>query len=405
MKSIRLFVVIAATLSCLLQLGCGSSSSGVTGGPRPAEKTASIKEAASFTSGQLGQLKQIFGISNQFEGKCGAKLYTVSYMTTDWKSSPRKISGLIILPTGVDRAPISSYQHGTTTHRLAVPSNIQGHIEAKLLAMTFGNACHVVLATDYIGLGPDSTDLHPYLHAETEATAAADLIVAGLTFLKQSGVQWNQQLFLLGYSQGGHATMALHRHLEANPALGLTVTASAPMAGPYDLSGTSVRESFRNPSGSTSLYAGYILMAMNHIYGIYPNLSMAVRLPYAETMKSLYDGTQTNEQVAKALPPNPRDLFLDQFYEDVTGTAPTPFRLALKKNDLYDWVPRASVRLYHGTADKDVPAENSRLTAALMRSRGADVTFVDLGPLDHQAAFLPAMVSAFQWFESIQKRP
>ena len=41
------------------------------------------------------------------------------------------------------------------------------------------------------------------------------------------------ELFLLGYSEGGYATMALHRELQQFHSDEFTVTASAPMAGPW----------------------------------------------------------------------------------------------------------------------------------------------------------------------------
>ena len=46
-------------------------------------------------------------------------------------------------------------------------------------------------------------------------------------------VALNGQLFLMGYSHGGHVTMALHRELEQYHANEITITASAPMAGAY----------------------------------------------------------------------------------------------------------------------------------------------------------------------------
>ena len=48
----------------------------------------------------------------------------------------------------------------------------------------------------------------------------------------------NSQVFLTGYSQGGHACMATHKYIHENSLQSeFDVIASAPCSGPYDLSG------------------------------------------------------------------------------------------------------------------------------------------------------------------------
>ncbi|MCK7491427.1 MAG: hypothetical protein MZW92_06745 [Comamonadaceae bacterium] len=46
------------------------------------------------------------------------------------------------------------------------------------------------------------------------------------------------RIFPAGYSEGGYATMAAQREIETLHAGEFAITASAPAAGPYDLSGT-----------------------------------------------------------------------------------------------------------------------------------------------------------------------
>ena len=58
---------------------------------------------------------------------------------------------------------------------------------------------------DYIGMG-ESPGLHPYVHGESEATATIDMIRAAREFITDSlNLIDNHQVFLSGYSQGGHA--------------------------------------------------------------------------------------------------------------------------------------------------------------------------------------------------------
>ena len=65
-----------------------------------------------------------------------------------------------------------------------------------------------------IGLG-EGEGIHNYMHAETEASATIDLIIYGKELAYELlGVSSNNQLFLFGYSQGGHATMAAVKEIE-----------------------------------------------------------------------------------------------------------------------------------------------------------------------------------------------
>ena len=64
---------------------------------------------------------------------------------------------------------------------------------------------------------------------------------------KQLNVELNQktnsQLYLTGYSQGGHACLATHKKLqETFPKI--KITASSPMSGSYDMSGAQSKVMF-----------------------------------------------------------------------------------------------------------------------------------------------------------------
>ncbi len=73
--------------------------------------------------------------------------------------------------------------------------------------------------------------------------------------------------------------MALHRALQETASAEFTVTASAPMAGPYDLSGTTFAMALTDPSESSSLYAAYLLVAYDAIYDVYSSPAEAFVAP------------------------------------------------------------------------------------------------------------------------------
>ena len=104
------------------------------------------------------------------------------------------------------------------------------------LGIVFAPGGYVVCMPDYLGLGLGE-GLHPYCHAKSEATATVDMLRATRQVCDEQDIHLNDQTFLFGYSQGGHATMAAARELELYHTDEFTLTASAPMSGPYDISG------------------------------------------------------------------------------------------------------------------------------------------------------------------------
>jgi acetyl esterase/lipase len=161
------------------------------------------------------------------------------------------------------------------------------------------------------------------------------------------GFALDGRLFLTGFSQGGHATMALHRHLESDLPGEFEVTACAPMSG-------------------------------------------------------VYDGTRRWSEINAVLPRDPRRLFKRTFLRALLKDDDHPFRRSFRANSVDDWTPQAPVRLYYGSADRTVPSFNALDTAARMRSRGADVEAVDVGPFDHPEALKETVARSIRWFESLR---
>ena len=122
-----------------------------------------------------------------------------------------------------------SYQHGTAFLRKEVASqNWKSFFDSESLVgeILASVGCATVIP-DYIGLG-DSPGSQPYIHAATVASTVIDMLRATRTFCATNGVRLNSQLFLIGFSQGGHASLATQREIERAYTNEFTITASAP---------------------------------------------------------------------------------------------------------------------------------------------------------------------------------
>lgn len=332
----------------------------------------------------------------------GVRLYRVEYWTTGTDERPVLASGLMAVPTTNHPIGIVSYQHATRADRAGVPS-APTRAEGVLAALAFGGAGFVVCAPDYIGLGR-SPGFHPYLHAPSEASAVVDLLQAVRQRLTQHARFVPHDLFLVGFSQGGHASLAALRRLEADPIEGFLPRATASIAGLHALLEISFPVALEGRSPRSAAYIGYIATAYARVAGR-PLDSVAVS-PWSQRLESLFDGSRTLPEVAAILPASPKELLLPEVASDIVERRATWFAHALSQNSVDGWVPRSSVRFYYGTADVDAPPADAIETADRMRYRGANAEAVSVGAADHNATAFAAVPLVRQWFsEASEGRP
>jgi hypothetical protein len=265
-------------------------------------------------------------------------------------------------------------------------------------AAAFAGHGYLLVAPDYLGLGT-SMEPHPYYHAESTANAVVDLLRASRAVVAAAGFAWPDALFLAGFSQGGHATLAAQRAIEASPGEGLRVRASASVAGPFDLAGIGFPTALEGRSRFASLYIAWIANCYARIYGM--PLGSVIREPYANQLSELFDGAHGGNAIVAALPPNPRDLLTPEFLADYDAGRETWFLARLAQNSLLDWTPRAPIRLYLGEADLDVAPEEARSAATHFSARGGDVRAITVGALDHEGSLLAAAPLLRAWFDEL----
>jgi len=279
-------------------------------------------------------------------------VYRVTYNTVSFDGiSPTTATGALLVPQGTPcKNPLISYQHGTTTHRHGVASYLSGELVIGLAESTDG---YVVSMPDYLGLG-DGPGFHPYIHAASEASASLDMIRAVREAQDTLGFELNGQLFLVGYSQGGHATMALHRLIETSFSNEFTVTASAPMSGPYDVSGVQADVIVNDSVYSQPGYLPYILMSYNMVYGFYSDFSTVVLSPYDTVLPPLLDGWHGMDELNAAMPSIPNHIMKPEVLDSFINNQDHYFRVALRDNDVYDWTPVAPLKMFYCEADDEV---------------------------------------------------
>jgi hypothetical protein len=174
------------------------------------------------------------------------------------------VSGGITIP---DLPPASLkgivlFFHGTTVQRSDVPSNFitgdnpNGNFAGILLAALWASQGYVVVMPDYIGLGVDTTEPHPYVvYPEVDAQSGLAMVKAARSYLSKM-VPGKQPLYIAGYSEGGAYALEAAHLMQDNPryatALNVDLKLAVPMSGVFDLTGTMLPYLFDNVSDSNN---------------------------------------------------------------------------------------------------------------------------------------------------------
>jgi alpha/beta superfamily hydrolase len=372
---------------------------------------------------------------------CDILLYHIEYATVGGANEATTASGALMVPTGLGKnctgaRPILLYAHGTTTDRAFNMANFQ-NTETLFLAALFASQGYIVVAPNYAGYDTSTLDYHPYLIADQESKDMIDGLTAARTALPFASATLTTdsgQLFITGYSQGGYVAMATHRAMQA---AGMKVTASAPMSGPYALAAFVDAVFFGEVNGDATVSSTLLLTAYQKAYGtIYANAVDVFEAQYANGIDNLlptttprsqlyaqgslpeyalFSSTPPDPAMADITPPaNPTNLaevfalgfgsgnLLQNSYRlsyvldaqanpdggwptittGVAAAAPgLPWRQALQKNDLRNWVPTAPILLCGGDVDPLVFWFNTQLMQgywALNAPASASISVLDL---------------------------
>ena len=332
----------------------------------------------------------------------GVNVYAVTY-NTEFMGEPVVASGLICAPTTPGTYPILSFQNGTNTLHSAAPTADPQNLGYQMIEYV-ASAGYVVIMPDYLGFGASSAMVHPYLHKESTVQAVLDMLRAVAEFDDDvaKDISVTTDCYLLGYSQGGLATMALLRAIDEDYSSEFTVKAASCGAGPYDLRyfNTEVTRLTEYPM---PVFLGYIANAYT-TYDLYQNeLTDLFNSQYASVIPGLYDGQHSSEQINSQLTTSISGLFTAEYLSGAeTDQKYLGIRNALRDNSINGWDCDVPLLLLHGTADTYVMPGISQSQYNIMIGSGTSPLtcfYVPLEGLDHSQASVPALFAGYEFFK------
>ena len=302
----------AAALAAATLTACGGGSPGTSTNTSttpgtlmesPPLRVASLNAAdltSQLTATSQGQaLVQLAGTPT-----CGVDFHYFHYQTVGGKGEPTTASGAIMAPTGgtgcSGARPILVYTHGTAVTKTYNIANItdatnEAWQESAMIGAFFAAHGYIVVASNYAGYDSSPLTYHPYLNADQQSQDVINALTAARTALTNglpSGDTDNGKLFVTGYSQGGHVAMATHRAMEAK---GMTVTAAAPMSGPYAmLAFGDAAIAYSSPGLGGTIYYPMIVNSYQQSYGnVYTTPTDIFSSTYATGIDTLIPGQYT----------------------------------------------------------------------------------------------------------------
>ena len=376
---------------------------------------------ATMTAAQFNQRMNAAHPNAGLEPLRGAlHLYKVTYRSMDAKGRSAILSGMVALPAQGAPNGLIVFNHGTMADQKTVPSAYRGETKAgetQNALLAFGSGGYAITMPDYIGQGVHRANAHPYPANVTNARAGVDMIKVAREVARRNRVAVGDPLYVTGYSEGGGVAMGQTRLLEQSNDPLHRVTAAAPAAGPYDLSGTTIDFMGERPTEQVGFVLrtyllGYGIHSLHKNEGIktgdYFKTSMAL------TINLAYGGSISDENVIKrigvtgALMRAKNDLYnviTDKFKRVIeTKDFSDPFLRQLRDNDTYDWSPRTRMLLIALVNDTIVTPKNTQVAMRMMRRNGVGrdtlrQSIIQDTSLNHATAMPESLLRARLFFD------
>ena len=298
-----------------------------------------------------------------------------TYPSVDGDYEDITLSGKVMLPKGRKPKRMILVSHYTVGSNAEAPSNCFS-LEGVLVKMGYG-----LIIPDYLGYGVTVNQIHPYLVMNLTAINVTDMYFAVKEWLKAIDMEPEEEdIYLMGYSQGGATTMAVEYLIEMaynDPADSLYIPVHRVFAGggPYDVKATYERFVTTDTAGYP---VAVPLVLQGMIKGNNLNIKMNALMQdwlYLQMDEWVNSKIYTTAQINGFIGTKVTHNILTQEAMDQKSDNVAELYKAMTANSItsYNWTPQASVYILHSMDDETVPYTNA--TNAKAKWKNANVTY------------------------------
>lgn len=341
-------------------------------------------------------------------------LYKIVYKTK-YRGKYKKASGLCTIPEinfpANLKFPLLCYQHGTIFHEKNIPSNYKNILSTGLetgLNILFSSAGFICSAPDYLGYGESKDIVHPYMIKEHTSKACMGMLEAVLEFCQIINLNFNQKLYLTGYSEGGYATIGFYNYLLSNLNNNYQIKAVSAGSASYHLDETAKMLAVQSSIPAPAFYC-YTIYSYLQTYGWNRDLKEIFNPPYCERIKNIFFNRQlTTKEINSKLTNDLHSLLTPKFINDYRGDGELDLKKAFKENSIYilKGNSKCSIRFFHGESDLTIPVSNSKKIFRIIKSNNPELNcdlFLFPG-LNHQKATIKWALETMLWFNHLKQK-
>ncbi len=350
-----------------------------------AEEEAPTKTTSTYATSIGRNILSMWGHS-KIRSYCG------SYMSTDHNGEKIRLSGRIILPADGEVSRIMVVSHFTMGANYEAPSK---ELPIESIFATRGLA---VIEPDYIGYGLTANMIHPYLCADVTARNVVDMYLAALPFLEAIDCKPKyDDIFLLGFSQGGAVTMSVAHEFEFNhPEVNIRLVMAG--GGPYDICATYdqlIENDFTDyPCAIPMIIQGLdfgMNLGLDYSYFFLPRM--------VENIDEWINSKKyTMANITTLIGSNYTSSILTPEARDKSGEGMTKLYKAMVDNSVVnEWPIESPLYLFHSIDDKVVPFVNAYNLAKEMEGYNVTYNFGHFGK--HTNACVRFMFSCIDLLE------
>ena len=291
------------------------------------------------------------------------------YESIDENGDPIILSGKVLLPANGKVKRCILVSHYTIASNVEAPSNTFP-LEGVLVKLGYA-----IIMPDYIGYGATADKIHPYLVMELTARNVLDMYKAVIPFLEKTGCKPEfDDIYLMGYSQGGATTMAV-QHLIEHHEEDVKIRRVFAGGGPYDVKTTYDRFV---ETDLASYPCAVPIMMQGMVVGNKLNLDMSELMAdyiYKNLDNWVNSKRYTAQQINQMIGTNVTHELLTPKGMDRTSKEVSELYKAMTNNSIlsYSWVPKAPVFIMHSINDETVPFENA--SRAKSKWQGANIQY------------------------------
>lgn len=328
-----------------------------------------------------GAMDQLF--KGAIAAESGVKIYTIKYRTY-FEKQIITASGTIALPDVPGMYPLVTNLHSTVYDNEDSPSgNLEDPLETKSMIDNLPSTVGWITAMpDYIGFGESDEFLHPYVIKEPTVQAIDDFLKACVQFIDDlEGYELDGRLALMGYSQGGWASLVYHAAFDSlqkfSTAPDWNLQFNSAGGPPTDLF-TMQNVILAQPMFAMPFYLAYVASAYDEYELKSPVVDIMVKEPYSDTLPQIFDANITTNIYYF---PFVHAEWLTESYLTSHADEDGEFKYLiaeLKENSVEPFPITAPITIFHAVNDDAVPFSTSQQFTYEMLSMGFPVQLVDI---------------------------